>query len=293
MKFINLESIKIKIKGIQLTNLKGMKNKMAGKMKEFQFSHIKKILKNWSMRNTLMLVAGVGMLGALCMLFILIFPASPSNPDTQSVKTNMLGHVTWHAVEKPADHSLKTKSVSKVVIPHKTVAEEMIEMQNSIKVLQQVVQSKSLKDDKFQKNIEKQVQNLPKLQSDIEQMAAQQKLAQQQLGQLSEAMSSIIKNTQLSAHVQTSIENIQTTLNAMKKTFSLASSQMQLLYAQQNQIKDKLSLTAVVDQHAWLEDQEGKSYSVQMGTDIPGYGKVVKIDDKKNMVYTNSGYVFK
>ena len=68
--------------------------------------------------------------------------------------------------------------------------------------------------------------------------------------------------------------------------------QLQAITAARVASTDKLSLTAIVDGVAWLEDQNGYTRTVVKDSDIPGYGKVLKIDGTKNKVLMSSGYIF-
>ena len=68
--------------------------------------------------------------------------------------------------------------------------------------------------------------------------------------------------------------------------------QLEYLNAKAINMADSLHLTAVVDGVAWLEDAAGKTITVRKGSNLNGYGDVVKIDDAYAKVYTSSGYVF-
>ncbi|WP_119343046.1 hypothetical protein [Facilibium subflavum] len=71
------------------------------------------------------------------------------------------------------------------------------------------------------------------------------------------------------------------------------SEQLSLLQAEKTNLSDKLALVAVVGNRAWLQDQHGKTVTVSTGDKLDNYGKILKIDDDQERVYTSSGFVFK
>ena len=101
--------------------------------------------------------------------------------------------------------------------------------------------------------------------------------------------------------MQAALEKINSNLTAIEKSqkaqvlFSLIDQlkrQLSYMNAREINMADKLHLTAVVDGIAWLEDSKGKTMTVKAGDTLDHYGKVLKVDDRNNKVYTASGYVF-
>lgn len=89
----------------------------------------------------------------------------------------------------------------------------------------------------------------------------------------------------------TDIKNSDQTKTLIKLAQELQR-QIQYMNSKELNLTDKLYLTAVVDGIAWLSDQKGKVLTVKKGSIIDGYGKVLKVDDQHNKVYTESGFVF-
>lgn len=81
-------------------------------------------------------------------------------------------------------------------------------------------------------------------------------------------------------------------INAITSDLKSTQSQLRLLLAQKTQARDQLTLRAVVPGRAWLVDKNGQTTTVAVGTMIPNYGKVEKIDSKSGTVIMSSGYVF-
>ncbi|WP_100550366.1 hypothetical protein [Caedibacter taeniospiralis] len=68
--------------------------------------------------------------------------------------------------------------------------------------------------------------------------------------------------------------------------------QLQYMNAKEINMNEKLRLTAIIDGIAWLEDKKGRSFTIKEGSQLEGYGKVLKIDSQTYKVYTASGFVF-
>ena len=78
----------------------------------------------------------------------------------------------------------------------------------------------------------------------------------------------------------------------MSQNIANTQSQLKVLIAEKAQSAQKLSLHAIVPGRAWLTDSNGKTISVSIGSELPYYGKVTKIDSSAGKVYMSSGYVF-
>ncbi|MGJ3493539.1 putative intracellular multiplication protein IcmG [Piscirickettsia salmonis] len=65
-----------------------------------------------------------------------------------------------------------------------------------------------------------------------------------------------------------------------------------LMLANQYSHREKLRLRAIVSGRAWLVNDDGVTLTVTKNTDIPGYGHVIKVDDKQTQVTMSSGYIF-
>jgi intracellular multiplication protein IcmG len=57
--------------------------------------------------------------------------------------------------------------------------------------------------------------------------------------------------------------------------------------------RGKLTLDAAIPGRAWLLGADGETSTVTEGDEIPGYGRVTKIDPAGGMVTTSSGRVIK
>ena len=94
--------------------------------------------------------------------------------------------------------------------------------------------------------------------------------------------------TLLTKKIELMSQNLLKVSNNLAKT----QSQLKVLVAEKAQNAQKLSLHAVVPGRAWLTDQDGKTISVSIGSQLPYYGQVTKIDSDAGKVYMSSGYVF-
>ena len=54
----------------------------------------------------------------------------------------------------------------------------------------------------------------------------------------------------------------------------------------------KMTLRAVVPGRAWLVNGKGQTITISEGSEMPYYGKVLKIDNKSNTVTMSTGYIF-
>ncbi|WP_440682421.1 hypothetical protein [Cysteiniphilum halobium] len=113
----------------------------------------------------------------------------------------------------------------------------------------------------------------------------------QHIKKLESRQDQLLKDIQTMTSV---INNIQQ--NDQSKTLiSLVSElqrQLQYMNAKEINMNEKLHLTAIIDGIAWLEDKKGRSFTVKEGSQLEGYGKVLKIDGQAYKVYTASGFVF-
>ncbi|ALA25850.1 hypothetical protein AVI51_07150 [Piscirickettsia salmonis] len=81
-------------------------------------------------------------------------------------------------------------------------------------------------------------------------------------------------------------------LNNLESVMKKESNQVKLLLANQYSHREKLTLRAIITGRAWLVNNKGVTLTVIKGSDIPGYGHVVRIDGDKDKVITSSGFVF-
>ncbi|OAJ35152.1 hypothetical protein [Piscirickettsia salmonis] len=103
------------------------------------------------------------------------------------------------------------------------------------------------------------------------------------------------KQNELSAALLSLSENLKKTndsLNNLESVMKKENNQVKLLVANQYSHREKLTLRAIITGRAWLVNNKGVTLTVIKGSDIPGYGHVVRIDDDKDKVITSSGFVF-
>ncbi|QGP55965.1 putative intracellular multiplication protein IcmG [Piscirickettsia salmonis] len=103
------------------------------------------------------------------------------------------------------------------------------------------------------------------------------------------------KQNELSAVLFSLSEDLKKTndsLNNLEAVMKKENNQVKLLVANQYSHREKLTLRAIVTGRAWLVNNKGVTLTVIKGSDIPGYGHVVRIDDDKDKVITSSGFVF-
>ena len=68
--------------------------------------------------------------------------------------------------------------------------------------------------------------------------------------------------------------------------------ELKLVVAEKAAQAQKMTLRAVVPGRAWLVNGKGQTQTISVGTELPYYGKVLKIDSKANTVTMSTGYVF-
>ncbi|WP_116963276.1 hypothetical protein [Fastidiosibacter lacustris] len=126
--------------------------------------------------------------------------------------------------------------------------------------------------------------NSQRFEKTIIEMAQHIKSVESNQAQMLKSIQSIIK----------SLDDIQKA-DQSKTLISLVTElqrQLQYMNAKEINMNEKLHLTAVIDGIAWLEDKKGRSITVKEGSQLDGYGKVLKIDSQAYKVYTASGFVF-
>ncbi|WP_119344688.1 hypothetical protein [Facilibium subflavum] len=149
-------------------------------------------------------------------------------------------------------------------------------------------------------------QQLKETQAEVAKIIQQNNQAEKQLISLAqtlktikESQSAMLKTQKLTVDHLKALQNAVSDIQQNEKRQQLTKlidqlkRQIQYLNAKAINVADQLHLTAVVDGVAWLEDNKGKTMIVKKGDTLEGYGRVMKVDDEKNRVYTESGYVFK
>ncbi|WP_151193852.1 hypothetical protein [Cysteiniphilum sp. JM-1] len=81
-------------------------------------------------------------------------------------------------------------------------------------------------------------------------------------------------------------------LPKLESSLTSLNTEVAYMQAQRINLSDKLTLVAVTDHRAWLQDAKGNTLSVSEGSKIGLYGSVSQIDAQHNKVYTSSGFVF-
>ncbi|WP_139121707.1 hypothetical protein [Piscirickettsia litoralis] len=85
----------------------------------------------------------------------------------------------------------------------------------------------------------------------------------------------------------------QNEVSHLGKLIKNNNAQIKLMLANQYSHREKLRLRAIITGRAWLVNEAGVTYTLTKGSEIPGYGKVVKINDSKEQVVMSSGYIFR
>ncbi|ODN41469.1 hypothetical protein [Piscirickettsia litoralis] len=90
-----------------------------------------------------------------------------------------------------------------------------------------------------------------------------------------------------------SIGSLDKKLSKLENITEKNNEEIKLIVANQYSHHEKLTLRAIISGRAWLVNNDGVTLTVTKNTNIPGYGHVVNIDDKKEQVKMSSGYIFK
>ncbi|GGG01000.1 MULTISPECIES: hypothetical protein [Cysteiniphilum] len=147
-------------------------------------------------------------------------------------------------------------------------------------------------DVKQLQEVKAQLDTLNELQSSISKRSEKTSIEiAQHIKKLESQQDQLLKDMQKITSVINSMQQ-----NDQSKTLiSLVSElqrQLQYMNAKEINMNEKLHLTAIIDGIAWLEDKKGRSFTVKEGSQLEGYGKVLKIDSQTYKVYTASGFVF-
>ena len=78
----------------------------------------------------------------------------------------------------------------------------------------------------------------------------------------------------------------------LKQSMVKTQVELKLVIAQKAAEMEKMTLRAVVPGRAWLVNGKGSTTTIAVGTELPYYGKVLKIDSKSNTVTMSTGYMF-
>lgn len=92
--------------------------------------------------------------------------------------------------------------------------------------------------------------------------------------------------------VSSNVMKINKSMTTLKQSMIKTQVELKLVIAQKAADMQKLTLRAVVPGRAWLVNGKGQTVTVSVGTDMPYYGKVLKIDNKANTVTMSTGYIF-
>ena len=82
------------------------------------------------------------------------------------------------------------------------------------------------------------------------------------------------------------------TLGNVNQSIVKTQVQLKLIIAEKAAQAQKMTLRAVVAGRAWLVNGKGQTLTITVGSELPYYGKVLKIDSKANTVTMSTGYVF-
>ena len=90
----------------------------------------------------------------------------------------------------------------------------------------------------------------------------------------------------------TQFASMNKTLAAVNQSIVKTQVELKLVIAEKAAEAQKMTLRAVVPGRAWLVNGKGQTLTISVGTELPYYGKVLKIDSKSNTVTMSTGYVF-
>lgn len=128
-------------------------------------------------------------------------------------------------------------------------------------------------------------EGMKKLNDQQNQIIKQQTQMTQAIKELSQSIGSIQNGLdQANAQVK-HMANLQQSLTSV-------SQQLSMLQAERTNMADPLQLSAVMPNRAWLQNSKGETIAITVGSQLQGYGNVIKIDSNNDKVYTSSGYVF-
>jgi len=86
--------------------------------------------------------------------------------------------------------------------------------------------------------------------------------------------------------------NMNKTLAGVNQSIVKTQVELKLVIAEKAAQAQKMTLRAVVPGRAWLVNGKGQTITISDGSELPYYGKVLKIDSKSNTVTMSTGYVF-
>ncbi|GGF93404.1 MULTISPECIES: hypothetical protein [Cysteiniphilum] len=202
-------------------------------------------------------VTGIAMIFGAYLLLSPLF--SSTHPSQKDLSSNQVPDQQWQQIDSPSlpvsGNNYPAYRPQPLNQKHETVTEGQLQ---SLVTMQQQTQKE--------------------LKSSYLILAQHIKSIEADLGTLKEGIAKMTQNSDAMQKAQTALGNIENQLQAM------SAARMASI--------DKLNLTAIVDGIAWLEDQNGYTRTVVKNTEIPGYGKVLKIDSTHNKVFMSSGYVF-
>ncbi|ODN42489.1 hypothetical protein [Piscirickettsia litoralis] len=130
------------------------------------------------------------------------------------------------------------------------------------------------------------VKNLTRLKNNSD--SSNDKL-KEMIEKIQNGQSKINKNISL---LSSGLSSSNNKVNELEETVKKENSQIKLMIAKQYNHREKLSLRAIITGRAWLVNNAGVTLTVTKDSDIPGYGHVVNIDDKKDEVVMSSGFIF-
>ena len=174
-----------------------------------------------------------------------------------------------------------------------SLVSKLNKVQNS--VYKATVDSQKESQKEFLK-VNQQLNLLAKKQSDL--ALKQQK---QQLAEASAISSAVSKNSAVSYAKENNkallgltkqVSAISKSLASLKQSIIKTQVELKLIVAEKAAERQNMTLRAVVPGRAWLVDGKGRTITISVGTELPFYGKVLKIDSKSNTVTMNTGYIF-
>ncbi|MCF6767116.1 hypothetical protein L3V86_01885 [Thiotrichales bacterium 19S11-10] len=231
--------------------------------------------------KNILFYGGIVVLGVVLFIIVnaILDPFGFDKP-TKKPQSKPVAQQTFENISQPEIKTVKvaqqtmSSSVSNVQLNNKVAQIQ----EETKKALEQV--AKNLKEES--EYVFKGMQQLSKQQKVL---ADKQDQMVEIIKELSKRMQAVQKDVDMANSKVKNMANLQQTLTSI-------SQQLSMLQAERTNMSDPLELSAVMPNRAWLQDTQGRTIAITVGSKLQGYGSVVKIDSENNKVYTSSGYVF-
>lgn len=260
-------------------------------------------------------VGGIVVIGLCWAVYRQFVPAAPKQVHhvqgpTRVIKVNHVApHVYKKKVVKPKiddgfvinKNNLKQMISSFTTSTNNALHDTQKQLDNRMDVMQSSFDKTYKNTQKEFSQVDQQLNLLAHQQMNLARMQKQQQ--QQEVGSVnvllkdqSKKMDNQNKKMEL---LSKKIDSLGTQFASMNKTLAAVNQsivktqvELKLVIAEKAAEAQKMTLRAVVPGRAWLVNGKGQTLTISVGTELPYYGKVLKIDSKSNTVTMSTGYVF-